>query len=75
MWQSKSIANVAGTLFSVASFAALVFLKNQNASRRGCETGEGAKASCDVNRMREAYYFYSIPYAGAVCSHFQNAGT
>ena len=31
--------------------------------------GRGTKASCNVNRMRKAYYFYFIPYDGAVCSH------
>ena len=30
-------------------------------------------ASCNVNRMRKAFYFYSILHVGAVCSHSQNA--
>ena len=33
-------------------------------------TGRGVKASSDVNRIRKAYYFYYIPYVGAVCSPF-----
>ena len=32
--------------------------------------GDGAKVSSSVNRMRKAYYIYSIPYVGADCSHF-----
>ena len=32
------------------------------ARMRGCKTGRGMKVSCNVNRMRKAYYLYSIPY-------------
>ena len=32
--------------------------------------GRGAKASCNISRMRKAYFCHSILYDGAVCSHF-----
>ena len=36
------------------------------------DRGGGLRVSCSVNRMRKAYYFYSMPYDGAVCSHCPN---
>ena len=36
----------------------------------GCETGSGAEVSCNVNRMRKAFYFFSTAYDAAVSSHF-----
>ena len=37
--------------------------------------GRGANASCNVTRMRKAYYFYSIPYDDTVCFHFPKRST
>ena len=38
----------------------------KNEGLHGSRGGGGAKAYCNVNRMRRAYYFYYIPYVGAL---------
>ena len=41
------------------------------ARMNGCKTGgKGQRHLVMINKMRKAYYFYSISYVGAVCPDF-----